>query len=539
MESEENNLSDAKYLHELSKDDILSLEFDNLEDVYEFYKAYAYAIGFGVRKDSCRRNKDGIEVMKHFACLKEGHRVEKWKKLENRMREPKSSSRTDCKANIRVILNKDTGKWYVSHCELKHNHHMVNLAQIGFIRSNRHIKVADVCEAKVMKVAGIKTCQVMNVFAAQARGIQNVGFMHKDFYNRMVAEEHAEENDGEVQATLLYFGVKKEIDSGFYMTHTNYEDNKLKNLFWVDSVSRSNYACFGDVLAFDTTYKKNTFNLPLLVFIDVNYHHMTTIFALALLRNEDAESYIWALSTFLECMMNKKPISVVIDEDRAMRKALKMTFPRVQHRLCSWYLASNAQANIPLPGFVQNFKACMKSWWTINKFERDWKEMVKKFALQGHQWIDEMYKKKHMWAQSHLSGHFFRIITSTSRYEGLNSFIAFVAKERKTLLEFVRAIEDEIKNIRNNEIGEDYISIHTELVSSQIFKDIEKHVASVYTRRTFKKFIDEMCLQQLFYHECRIDDVPSIQVYHLMKYGDLSERIRVEFHVDDYKMLMS
>ncbi|WRX17328.1 FAR1 DNA binding domain - like 10 [Theobroma cacao] len=321
MESEENNLSDAKYLHELSKDDILSLEFDNLEDVYEFYKAYAYAIGFGVRKDSCRRNKDGIEVMKHFACLKEGHRVEKWKKLENRMREPKSSSRTDCKANIRVILNKDTGKWYVSHCELKHNHHMVNLAQIGFIRSNRHIKVADVCEAKVMKVA------------AQARGIQNVGFMHKDFYNRMVAEEHAEENDGEVQATL--------------------------------------------------------------------------------------------------------------------------------------------------------------------------------------------------------------IITSTSRYEGLNSFIAFVAKERKTLLEFVRAIEDEIKNIRNNEIGEDYISIHTELVSSQIFKDIEKHVASVYTRRTFKKFIDEMCLQQLFYHECRIDDVPSIQVYHLMKYGDLSERIRVEFHVDDYKMLMS
>ncbi|WRX19779.1 FAR1 DNA binding domain - like 10 [Theobroma cacao] len=388
MENKENNLSDAKYLHELSKDDILSLEFDDLEDVYKFYKAYACAMGFGVRKGSCKRNKDGIEVMKHFACSKEGHRAEKWEKLENRVREAKRSSRTDCKANIRVILNKETGKWYVSHCELEHNHQMVNPAQICFIRSNRQIKVADVCEAKAVKVAG---------------GIQNVGFTRKDFYNRMATERHVEVNDGDVQATLL----------------------------------------------------------------------------------------------------------------------------------CSWHLARNAQANIPLPGFGQNFKACMKSWWTIDKFEREWKEMVKKFALQGHQWIDEIYKKKHMWSQSHLSGHFFGTIMSTSHCEGLNTFIASLAKERKTLLEFVRAIEDGIKNIRNNEIGEDYISIHTKPVSSQMFKDIEKHAASVYTGRAFKKFIDEMRLQQLFYHECRFDDEPSIRVYQLMKYGDLFERIRVEFHVDD------
>ncbi|KAK6231972.1 zinc finger protein [Theobroma cacao] len=161
------------------------------------------------------------------------------------------------------------------------------------------------------------------------------------------------------------------------------------------------------------------------------------------------------------------------------------------------------------------------------------RDMVKKFALQRHQWINEMYKKKYMWAQSHLSGHFFKTIMSTSCCEGLNSFIASLSKERKTLLEFVRAIENGIKNIRNNEIGEDYIFIHTEPVSSQIFKDIEKHVVSVYTRRTFKKFIDEMRLQQLYYHECRIDDEPSIRMYHLMKYTDLSEQTHVEFHVND------
>ncbi|XVF26332.1 hypothetical protein REPUB_Repub14bG0007100 [Reevesia pubescens] len=490
-------------------------------------------MGFGVRKDSSRHDKNGVLLMKHFACSKEGHRAEKWEKLEKRMREPKRSSRTDCGANIRVILNKNTGKWCVSHCDMEHNHDMVNPSQLCFIRSNRVIKAADVCEAKAMKNSGIKTCQVMNFFASQSGGIKNAGFTRKDLYNRLAAERRVEIFDGDVQATLVYFNVKKEMDNGFYMQYTTDEEKQIKNIFWVDSTSRSDYACFGDVLAFDTTYNKNTFNLPLLVFIGVNHHHMTTIFGLALLTNEDAESFIWALNTFLDCMMNKKPIYVVTDEDLAMRKALKMVLPGVRHRLCSWHISRNAKANIPNLDFVQDFKACMKSWWTIDKFERAWVEMVEKYALKDHQWINEMYRKKHMWAQAYLSGHFFETLRSTSRYEGINALIAFLTKEKKTLLEFVRALEDGIKNVRNNELEEDYITMHTEPITSHPFKEIEKHAASVYTNRSFNKFRDQLRLHALYSHENRIQIDSSTMVYTLSKYREPSKQMRVEFHEVD------
>ncbi|WRX24997.1 hypothetical protein QQP08_017484 [Theobroma cacao] len=40
---------------------------------------------------------------------------------------------------------------------------MVNLAQICFIRSNRHIKVVDVCEAKAMKVVEYDTGYALGI----------------------------------------------------------------------------------------------------------------------------------------------------------------------------------------------------------------------------------------------------------------------------------------------------------------------------------------------------------------------------------------
>ncbi|KAG5059928.1 hypothetical protein JHK87_000957 [Glycine soja] len=52
----------------------------------------------------------------------------------------------------------------------------------------------------------------------------------------------------------------------FYSTIETTNDGKLKHLFWVDDWSRSNFQCFGDVLTFDTTYKKNEYDKPLVIF---------------------------------------------------------------------------------------------------------------------------------------------------------------------------------------------------------------------------------------------------------------------------------
>ncbi|XVF21350.1 hypothetical protein REPUB_Repub12eG0083100 [Reevesia pubescens] len=93
-------MSNTKALHKLSKDDILALKFDTVDDAFEFYKAYATIMGFGLCKGSSKRDRNEVLVMKHFACLKEGHRVEKWEKLENRMREPKRTLRNTFRCEV-------------------------------------------------------------------------------------------------------------------------------------------------------------------------------------------------------------------------------------------------------------------------------------------------------------------------------------------------------------------------------------------------------------------------------------------------------
>ena len=116
------------------------------------------------------------------------------------------------------------------------------------------------------------------------------------------------------------------------------EESRLANLFWADSTARMDYACFGDVLAFDTTYRTNAYKKPLVVLVGVNHHHQTVVFGCALLIDESVGTYEWVLETFLEAMMNKRPISVITDGDKAMRKAIKKVLPDTCHRLCSWHL---------------------------------------------------------------------------------------------------------------------------------------------------------------------------------------------------------
>src|SRR4051812_9873036 len=68
---------------------------------------------------------------------------------------------------------------------------------------------------------------------------------------------------------------------------------------------------FGDCVKFDMTYKTNKFHMPLGVFIGVNHHLQSTIFAVALIRDEKIPSFEWVFRIFLRCMNNKKPICML------------------------------------------------------------------------------------------------------------------------------------------------------------------------------------------------------------------------------------
>jgi zinc finger SWIM domain-containing protein 3 len=73
-------------------------------------------------------------------------------------------------------------------------------------------------------------------------------------------------------------------------------------MFWCDSQSHQDYQDFGDVVAFDNTYKMNRYGMPFIPFVGVNNHRKTTVFACAIMSNKMEDTYAWVLQTFLKAM---------------------------------------------------------------------------------------------------------------------------------------------------------------------------------------------------------------------------------------------
>ena len=101
-------------------------------------------------------------------------------------------------------------------------------------------------------------------------GNRNVGFTKRDLYNQLDRDRRARMKDGDAECALVYLAGKADNDSLFYYRYNVDDENKLSRLFWTDSISRHEYRYFGDVLAFDATYKTNVYKTLLVLLIGVN-----------------------------------------------------------------------------------------------------------------------------------------------------------------------------------------------------------------------------------------------------------------------------
>ncbi|KAE8670504.1 hypothetical protein F3Y22_tig00112127pilonHSYRG00015 [Hibiscus syriacus] len=361
------------------------------------------------------------------------------------------------------------------------------------------VSKADIDEATTLKEVGVGMSQVMNYLTQQAGGYHNVGFTHKDLCNALQRGKAKEIVDGDVNALIAYFDYKKHDNPGFFMTYSVDESGALYNIIWSDSTSRSDYTCFGDVIAFDTTYKDNLYGRPIMPIVGVNHHHNTIVFATAIIADETSQSFEWVLQNFLEAMMNKSPISVVTDGDRAMQRAIKSVIPYAKHILCSWHLSRNAQANI-------------------------------EFNIQKHPWVIEKGNTRNLWEQAYLTGHFFANIRSTQRCESMNASLDIALKHKKTYLDVVRAIEDGISRMRMNELKADYLSSHTKPFQITKLVDLESHTAAIFTRESFRVFQDELIRETLYRIEAEIKSLSDeCQHYILSKYAEKNRKFEISF----------
>lgn len=472
---------------ELNTVDLLRYHFPDVEVAFMFYNWYAGTRGFAARKSRYMRNKKGEITQKTFLCYREGQRGGKQSVTSSgQKREPKYLSRCGCEAKCQVHIDGSSGRWFIKYLNDEHNHTMVDEKYVGMLLAHRKISEYDIMQMNEMRKVGIRTPHIYGYIASQAGGYENVGFTKRDVYNEGERQKNSHMSDA--KAALCYLDSMRSDDDMMFWKHTVDAEGRLEHLFWCDGGSRRDYLVFGDVLAFDATYRKNKYMCPLVVFSGVNHHNQTIVFASAIVGNETEETYVWLLECFMEAMDGKSPTSVITDGDLAMRNVIKKVFPRSHHRLCAWHLIRNATSNVGNVRFIGKLRQCMLGDYDIGEFKLKWEWMIAEFGLEDNNWVRELYAKRKMWATAHIRGKFFAGFRTTSRCESLHAEFGRYVNIHNNLMDFLKHFFRCLNYMRYKEVEADFESVHGEPVLQTQLQGLESSAASLYTKEVFMLF---------------------------------------------------
>ncbi|RYR51579.1 hypothetical protein Ahy_A06g026579 isoform F [Arachis hypogaea] len=238
---------------------------------------------------------------------------------------------------------------------------------------------ADIMQMMNMLKSGISTSQIFGLLASQAGGYEFVGYGPRDMYNEIARQRR--QIPGDTARVLKKLEDMRLKDPQLYFKACHDSRGLLHNLFWSDGISQLDYRLFGDVIAFDATYKKNKYSCPLVIF-----------------------------SGLMFAMKGKTPTSIITDGAMAIRNAVRDVFPEVRHRLCAWHLIRNATSNVGNPSFTPKFRKIMTGDYEIPVFKRKWVQLIEEFGIEDKPWVINMYEEKHMWATAYLREHFQRCV---------------------------------------------------------------------------------------------------------------------------------
>jgi zinc finger SWIM domain-containing protein 3 len=217
---------------------------------------------------------------------------------------------------------------------------------------------------------------------------------------------------------LKYFHDKISENPSFQYALQLDCNEHITNIFWADAKMILDYAYFGDVVTFDTTFGTNKEYRPFGVFLGLNHFRETTIFGAAILFDKTKDSFTWLFETFLAAHNGKQPRTIYIDQDAAMGKTINNVFTESYHGLCIFHIMQNALKHLSVKGQEQDdeeevekeegegegdqedkepnvfsdFGACMYGYEDKESFEEAFDIMRTKVHKQT--WLDSIYKVK-------------------------------------------------------------------------------------------------------------------------------------------------
>uniref|UniRef100_A0A1S2Y170 Protein FAR1-RELATED SEQUENCE 5-like n=2 Tax=Cicer arietinum TaxID=3827 RepID=A0A1S2Y170_CICAR len=490
---------------------------------YEFYNEYSKRIGFGIRREYANKSKkDGILTSRRFTCFKEGIRCVD--KRGHPVGEHRAETRTGCKARMVISLDRKIGKYKVVDFVAQHNHPLQPPEYVHMIRSHRHISEVQASQIILADESGLRPKDFHEYMSKQVGGIETVGFTRQDLKNYLRTKRKQSLKYGDVDALLMYFKQESENPSFFYEFQMDV-DEQITNIFWADAQMINDYGYFGDVITFDTTYKKNKDYRPLGVFVGLNNHRQTIIFGVALLYDETIPSFQWLFETFLKAMGGEKPKTILTDQDAAMAKAISLVVPETFHGLCTWHIRQNALKHVnhlyqKSSQFCLEFEACIDLHEEEAEFLNAWNSLLVEHNVSKDSWLHMIFQLKEKWAWAYVRKTFIAGMRSTQLSESFNADLKNHLKSDLNLVQFFTHFKRVVNGKRNNESEADFESRHKLPRLKMKKARMLVQAGNVYTPKIFEEFQEE-------YEEYQDTCIKDLKegLYVVTNYDNTKERI--------------
>ncbi|KAG6629549.1 protein FAR1-RELATED SEQUENCE 3-like [Carya illinoinensis] len=499
----------------------MGMEFDSEDAAKTFYDEYARRVGFSSKagQSSCSQS-DGTIVARDFVCGREG--------LKRRHAD-------SCDAMLRIELNGED-KWVVSKFVKDHSHPMVSPSKVHYLRPRRHFAGNSKTITETYEGVGIVPSGVMyvsmdgnHVQLEANRGVRKTPPVESNRLgknsgatNYVIRPCNRKMTLGrDAQNLLEYFKKMQAENPGFFYAIQLDEDNRMGNAFWADARSRTAYNRFGDAVMLDTMYRVNQYRVPFAPFTGVNHHGQTVLFGCALLLDDSEASFTWLFKTFLTAMNDRQPVSIITDQDRAIRTAVSQVFPEARHCISKWHVLREGQEKLAHVCHVHaNFQVelynCINLTETIEEFEFSWNSVLDKYDLRTNDWLQSLYNARTQWVPVYFRDSFFAVVSPNQGFDG--SFFDGYVNQQTTLPMFFRQYERAIDNSFEKEIEADFDTICTAPVL-RTPSPMEKQAANLYTRKIFAKFQEEL-VETFRYTANRIEGDGAISTFRVAKFED-------------------
>ncbi|KAG6643252.1 hypothetical protein CIPAW_09G196800 [Carya illinoinensis] len=293
-----------------------------------------------------------------------------------------------------------------------------------------------------------------------------------------------------------YFTRMQYKNLGFFALMDLDDDGRLKNVFWADPRSRAAYQDFGDVVTFDTTYLTNRYGMPFAPFVGVNHHGQSILFGAGLISSEDTETFTWLFQTWLECMDGIAPPTIITNQDRAMKNAISIVFPKSRHRFCLWHILKKVPEKLGShraykSGLKTQLMKCVYDSQTIEEFEKSWEELIGAYNLEENVWLQSLYAERTHWVPVFLKEYFWAGMSTTQRSESMNAFFDGYVHAKTNLKEFVDQFDNALRKKMENEISSDFqsFSVTIPCISRS---PMEKRFQQLYTNAKFREVQEQV-----------------------------------------------